>query len=472
MKVKTIPSGWMRRDGRRFDCGPYMSGALEAKVRLEQLAGRKDRLADLTRGHNGGIYNGPHFSRNFVAGPDQGVPFLGSAAMLQADLSGLPYLRKVDAESPKLSYLKIESGMTLISCSGTIGRMVYARPDMRGMLTSQHIMKVVPDVTKIPSGYLYAFLSSKFGVSLVTSGTYGAIIQHIEPQHIADLPVPRLGDAVEGKVHELVEEAASQRAHSSRLLGDAIRAALDAWGVRDLSLAAIDGPDMMTPQASRLGSTLRFDAFFYGRGGALSDRVLEEIGARMPVRTLGELSEEVFETTRFGRKTVDDPAFGVPFLSISDLVRFDHRTDTLVSKKQVAAVRADVRSGWLILPRVGQLQGVFGTGCYIPRHLDGVGVSDNNIRIVPKSETDGAYLWAALSTKLLYQQIIRRACGTSIPYLDAKRVRQIPIPWPSTAGARQRVAERVIEAMECRSAASEAEDEARAVVERTIEEAS
>lgn len=65
MKTKTIPSCWMRRDGRRLDCGPYMSGALEAKIRLEELACRKDRLADVTAGHDGGIYNGPHFSRTF-----------------------------------------------------------------------------------------------------------------------------------------------------------------------------------------------------------------------------------------------------------------------------------------------------------------------------------------------------------------------------------------------------------------------
>jgi type I restriction enzyme S subunit len=52
-------------------------------------------------------------------------------------------------------------------------------------------MRVVPDAEKIPPGYLYAYLSSKFGVPLVVGGTYGAIIQHIEPEHIANLPVPR-----------------------------------------------------------------------------------------------------------------------------------------------------------------------------------------------------------------------------------------------------------------------------------------
>ncbi len=75
----------------------------------------------------------------------------------------------------------------MITCSGTIGRMTYVRPDMDGIWSSQDVLKVVPNPECIPPGYLYAFLSSRYGVPLVVSGTYGAIIQHIEPEHIADL---------------------------------------------------------------------------------------------------------------------------------------------------------------------------------------------------------------------------------------------------------------------------------------------
>ena len=45
MKAKSVPSSWLERDGRRLDCGPYMSGALEAKVLLERLKVRKEALA-------------------------------------------------------------------------------------------------------------------------------------------------------------------------------------------------------------------------------------------------------------------------------------------------------------------------------------------------------------------------------------------------------------------------------------------
>ncbi|WP_419650104.1 hypothetical protein, partial [Thiolapillus sp.] len=66
--------------------------------------------------------------------------------------------------------------------------MAYARPDMDGVACSEHVMRVVPNESLIKPGYLYAYLSSRFGVPIVVSGTYGAIIQHIEPHHIAELP--------------------------------------------------------------------------------------------------------------------------------------------------------------------------------------------------------------------------------------------------------------------------------------------
>src|SRR5690606_17598893 len=75
---------------------------------------------------------------------------------------------------------------------------------------------VSPDPDLIKPGYLYAYLCSRFGVPLIISGTYGAIIQHIEPQHIADLPVPRLG-AVEDQAHELIQRAADAQVESGEL---------------------------------------------------------------------------------------------------------------------------------------------------------------------------------------------------------------------------------------------------------------
>src|SRR5439155_3643344 len=121
----------------------------------------------------------PRFPRSYVLDETQGVPFLGSTDILSADSSYLPMLAKHQVKmQPELL---IEDGWTLISCSGTVGRMAISRPDMKGMAGSQHFMRVVADEKEVLPGYLHAYLSSRFGVPLIVIGTYGSIIQHIEP---------------------------------------------------------------------------------------------------------------------------------------------------------------------------------------------------------------------------------------------------------------------------------------------------
>jgi type I restriction enzyme S subunit len=186
------------------------------------------------------------------------------------------------------------------------------------------------------------------------------------------------------------------------------------------------------------------------------------------IRPLGEIASDVFETPRFGRIPVEDSRYGTAFMSISDLARLDPDVGTLISTRQVEAMRARVKAGWLILPRVGQLQGLFGHVVCVAPHLDGVAVSDNNIRIVPQTPDDSGYLFAALTTDVCYWQVIRRACGTSIPYLDSARVSQVPIPWPEKT-QRCEIAALVNTAMDIRSQAVTHEKRAVSLVEQWIE---
>lgn len=70
----------------------------------------------------------------YVSDPAHGVPFLGSTDILDADLRFLSLLsRKQVASEPEL----VVEGWTLLTCSGTIGRMAYARQEMGGMAGSQ-----------------------------------------------------------------------------------------------------------------------------------------------------------------------------------------------------------------------------------------------------------------------------------------------------------------------------------------------
>ena len=152
--VKTVPSIWIEHNSRRLDCGPYVSGAIEAKELLNQIPARKDRLQDLTEGGVSGIINPGRITRLWVSDEQHGYPFLSSTDILQADLSNISHIAKSVARQNR--QLLIRDHWTLITRSGTIGRTVYSRTEMSGMACTEDVLRVIPDESKVKPGYIYA----------------------------------------------------------------------------------------------------------------------------------------------------------------------------------------------------------------------------------------------------------------------------------------------------------------------------
>ena len=106
MKVKEVPFSWIPRSGYRLDVEPFVGGAVETRVFLERAAYPKQPLHELTTGHNGGIYNGPMFRRNYVESREHGVPpcrdLVGVRQPIRRDLlSDQLFGGEVEARSPE-----------------------------------------------------------------------------------------------------------------------------------------------------------------------------------------------------------------------------------------------------------------------------------------------------------------------------------------------------------------------------------
>ena len=460
MKVKSIPSGWMRRDGRRLDCGPYMSGALEAKIRLEELSCRKETLESLCDGGIDGIYHAGRESRTWVEDPEAGVPFLSSSSILAADLSSLPLIAKKQvAANPRFI---LRPGWTLITRSGTIGRMVYARTDMDGLACSEHVMRVVPDSEKVRPGYLFAFLRSKFGVPLVTSGTYGSIIQSIEPQHVAGLPVPRLGDEIERAVHEHVDRAATLRTEAAETRKTVLNSVTSRLGWLSRSAA-----DLWTTASAGLLQR-RMDSFHHAEGVRAARACL---ATSKSVR-VGDVVEDVFEPNRGARRKVEDPSFGVPFLSSSEVFRLDPTGDYYISKTRTPHIEKQiVRAEDVLLPRSGQLGGIIGRAVLPLPTYYGAAASEHLVRVRCRSREDAFLTWALFATEPGYFAAIGTAFGSSIPSLDCSLLAELKVPWWQGA-VRDEIVEQVAHMVDALSGAIQAERDGVALLERAIEEAS
>ena len=453
-KWKAVRAAWLEEGGRRLDCNPYMSGALEARDALRRLS-KTEILSDVTER----IFHAGREGRTWVDDPRYGIPFMGSSDILSADLSTLPLISKKQVERNPL--FKLGEAWTLITRSGTIGRMAYVRPDMAGMACSEHVLRVVPKPDRIPPGYLYAFLSSRYGVPLVVSGTYGAIIQHIEPEHIADLPVPRFESNFEQKVAQAVEAAAVERVAASQHRRAAI----------ELLEAKIDWSDQPRPIAiAPMASSLlgRMDAFHYsprveaGRSALSSHRSVR----------LGDQVERVFEPNRGSRLKVSDPAFGVPFLSSSSVFELNPSAEYLVSRSLTPHLEGLLLSDCdVLLPRSGQLGGIIGRAVLpLPMNVGQAG-SEHLVRVRCHSPSDAAYLWAVLASEPGYWALIGTAFGSSIPSLDSSLISELMVPWLSEAD-RQEIATLASKAVAAQSKGNELEAAAVELLEEKIRKGS
>ncbi|MEU6306963.1 methylation-associated defense system restriction endonuclease subunit S MAD5 [Streptomyces chartreusis] len=456
---------WLREQGLRLDAAPYLSGAFAAKQLLKGLPVRKDALADLTEGYNGGIFNGPKFSRVYVNDPEMGVPFLGSTDMMEADLTHLPLLGHDVAD--RLAYLEIQPGMTLISCSGTIGRMAYVRPDMRGIWSSQHVMKVQANPARVKSGYLNTFLRSRFGVPIITSQAYGAIIQHIEPHHIADLPVPRFGEEVENHIHDLVEEAAQLRSEFQSGLQEATRDLFTTGGLEKLlDLRWHEQPrDLGFTQRGLTPTTLR--ALNYQ---PRARRIIDELHKVNHV-PLGDICKDG-QLSRGLRFTRVDGAVDphISYQLVGQRQAFWLRPEgRWVSKGKTPKAVLALDETILVAARgtLGENE-VYGRPAFATGSWCQKAFSEDFLRIRSgEVEFSGAYLFAFLRSEALFRVMRSLSTGGKQQDIHTGLCAKIPVPL-LTAADRDRITDTVRTAYRKRDEADQKEDQASSLLEKAI----
>lgn len=468
MKTKTIRSSWWEGFGYRLDCQPYLAGALETRVLLERLRLRKEPLQDLTEGHDGGIYNGPQFRRVYVDSEEFGVPFVGSSSMLYSDISRLPYLSKDEARSNRLRHLELKSGMTLISCSGTIGRTIYVRPDMEGIWSSQHIMKVVPRSSKVPSGYLYAYLSSKFGVPLLVSGTYGSIIQSIEPEHISNLPVPRFGQRLESSVSGKMEESARLLGRYQEQIAEATRKFLNAVHLTDISPIEWHGLGRDLGFKETFPFAPSFRALnFSPRLHLLWQRI--QRGAWKP---LGDLCVPG-TLKRGGRyKRVDaEPAFSYQLIGQKEL--FHLKPEGRWVARQSVGEDLILEEGTIAVAAQGTLgeTELYCRSEFIWGPWAKFAYSEHILRVLAdESKIQRGCLFAFMRSETAFRMLRSISSGSKLQDNHYYFLPRLPIPLPGVREQRE-IHEMVVEAYDKRHRAVTLENEAIKQVEREIEQA-
>ena len=201
---------------RRIDAWYWDPNKNNIAKQLEESVGDEIkeivRLGDLVV-DNGIFYPGRH-KRNYVESGDNSVPFYSGTQILQVRPFDIKYQPK--DYTPARKHF-VEKDWILITRSGSTGRFVMVTDSMAGTMVTEHAIRVICDPELIDPYYVYAYLATEdIGKVLLEKGIYASVVDHITPEFVATIPVPRLAPEREKEIADRVRQAEKMRDQANK----------------------------------------------------------------------------------------------------------------------------------------------------------------------------------------------------------------------------------------------------------------
>lgn len=152
-----------------------------------------------------------------------GRVFIGGKQLWELDPENKKYLSLVHHGDRIAKQLELHENMTLITCSGTIGKVALVGKQWENWTANQHIIRIVPANEEL-AGYINIFLASDYGFQLITHHTYGSVVDEIDDNHVREIPIPLLKNQdVQQQINTLALEANAKRYEAYLLEQEALR---------------------------------------------------------------------------------------------------------------------------------------------------------------------------------------------------------------------------------------------------------
>jgi len=306
MKTINIKNNWFAESDLRLDASYHLSDGPLTKLKLKNAPYKISELSSVTVK----IFKGNIFKRAYVSNAKYGYPFLTASDMMKSDIEGGKFISRKYTD---VANLLIKEGWILVSRSGTLGNVTFTNKDFEGILGTDDLIRIIPNNSDVKGGCLYAYLASKYGYGLLTQSGYGGVIQHIEPHHIEDLPIPIFSEDKQYEIHNLIIEASNLRLEANKLLKEAvyeIEKSLSSKPVRNSQF------DMVSIKRLFSNYQLRLDSPTYVNPGISKIDHLKKLGYKF--RNINEFAIKISRPGIFKRIKVKKEN-GLPYLKGSEL---------------------------------------------------------------------------------------------------------------------------------------------------------
>ncbi len=365
------------------------------------------------------------FKRIYISWKDRNaIGFLGSSEMLEIKPKPEKYLSKNQNDIESLFLNKDD---VLISRSGTIGNIAYASKTLLKYLISEHSIRL-RDLQN--AGYIYAFLKTDIGQTLIKTNTFGSVVNQIEPEHLKNVIIPNPPEILKKEIHNLVVKSYDLRDKSNDLIDKAEKLLIEELKlppIEDFKPKYFDKEnDIRNFEVSLSKLNNRFDGSYHI---PLVDCLLKHLkNNASEIKLLGDntLSNRIILAGVFKRTYVGENE-GVPFLGGKDIMQLSPNIEKFLSKKvheKLIKKSLEVKENMILITD----RGTIGNVMIVPKHFEGWTVSQNVIKLECASDDIAGYIYAFLNSHYGEIFLQRETYGSVINMIDDKNVAKLPIP--------------------------------------------
>lgn len=453
LKWVSIPLKFILEDKElRLNAGSYSLEYLEAVSVIESLRNKGYVIEKLGRFAED-IFYPTRFKRVYTT--KQGIGFLMPTDVFQFFIKP----RKFIKNPPKIASVK--KNWLLITRSGSVGRTLITNSLLEKYCISDDIIRFIPKKEHLNIlGYIYAWLNTKYGQALLTKNLYGATVKHIEPRHIAELPIPRIPEDKEREIHESIIKAHKLREEAQKMLMEA-----EELFYKELKLPRLDeelieyfgGEKGREVKAFTIKSSELEDRLDAGYYVPIFKAIVETLKEKRnyDISYLGSLVENIFIPPRFKRPYVASSKFGIKYIRPSDLPLIRYFEPLYLAK--------EFKNSYMYIFKRHQIlivvDGNVGEVSLVTSYLEGLYGSNNIARITLKRNINAGFLVLYLMTTYGSYQLKRKIYGGVIPHLTEEHIKNIIVPVPPE-DIQGKIGSLVISAYEKKDLANKIEQEA------------
>lgn len=452
LKWCSVPLSDIVSHGKRLEASVY---DIEAKQALHLIKDGKYPLTTL--GGKDGLtasYTGARFKRIWVKKSDIPIFQPSSIADVKPSPDGyISHLTKTNIEA-----LRVKRGQILMTCSGTIGKVSYVSKTLDQKVFSHDLLRIDCKDT-VDQGYVYTYLKSKIGNKILLSNRYGAVITHIEPEHLAEVPVPDAPWEVKEKIHNLIVRSYDLRDQSNELIEEAerlLRAELKLPDIHKFEAETETPVNVFTVKLSELSG--RADASYHvpivDAIVAHMEKFAEEITTVKDPR----ISKDIILAGIFKRTYVEEE-YGYPFIGGKEITQLSPQTEKFLSKP-VHKARYEKELKVLENTILVSDRGTIGKVALVPKHWDGYAVSQNVLKLIPASIEIAGYLYIYLNSDYGRTLVRRQTYGSVVNMIDDKSLASVEIPILKSKEVQSKINRLALEANRKRYQAYELEQQA------------